>query len=95
MISFLSISGCSDDDSSGGSGGIQLLSNLSLSGQLTDVWGYVDTRTGKEYANRRFGAFTDGPQSGIYIVDVSAPQKSATSRNDSFDIVIANAKVRD
>jgi choice-of-anchor B domain-containing protein len=61
--------GCSDSD--GISPTIELLGKLSLSGGLTDVWGYFDNNTGKEYALVGYGLFSSGV--GVFIVDVSDP----------------------
>lgn len=75
LILTLSISlSCSGDDDGGGGGlAIERLSRLALSGTLTDVWGYVDDATGKEYAIVGFGRFLPGndPNSGFHIVDVT------------------------
>lgn len=52
---------------------LRRLANLRLQGGLTDVWGYVDSNTAREYAIVGFGGFLPGenPNSGFYIVDVS------------------------
>ncbi len=59
------------DPAAGGSGSerITLLGNLALSGEASDVWGYFDETTGKEYAIVGF----IGNVTGIHIVDVSDP----------------------
>lgn len=53
------------------------LSNQPLSGGVTDVVGYVDAVTGKEYAILGFGNFGVGssPATGIYIIDTSDPKR--------------------
>jgi len=53
-----------------------LLSRLPLAGALTDVWGYVDAVTGKEYALVGFGLFLSAADTngGIHIVDVTDPR---------------------
>ncbi|MFQ5651262.1 MAG: LVIVD repeat-containing protein [bacterium] len=74
LTMFLLTFSCSGDDDDV-SPSLQRLSNLPLSGGLTDVWGYVDS-AGKEYAIVGFGGFTAGgsPNSGFYIIDVSNPR---------------------
>jgi len=55
-------------------GSISLLGHLSFPGKVvTDVWGYVDTNSGKEYALVGYGVFADPPNAGLLIVDVSDP----------------------
>ncbi|RMF69839.1 MAG: choice-of-anchor B family protein [Calditrichaeota bacterium] len=73
LVTFLAVLtlSCSDDDNGGGRSGIELLAKLDLRGPTTDVWGYVDANTGKEYALVGFGNFNDPPNSGFHIVDVS------------------------
>ncbi len=67
---------------------IQLESQLALSGNLTDVWGYVDLATGKEYALVGFGS----RNGGVHIVDVSnakQPARVATVNNIAgFDVKV-------
>ncbi len=55
---------------------LELLARLPLDGDVTDVWGYVDPASGKEYALVGFGNFRPAgdPVSGIHIVDVSDPR---------------------
>ncbi|MFQ5771652.1 MAG: choice-of-anchor B family protein, partial [bacterium] len=50
-----------------------LLGRLSIPGQTADVWGYVDSSTGKEFALVGYGIFTDPPNAGVIIADVSNP----------------------
>ncbi len=57
---------------------ISQLGKLSLKerAQATDVWGYEDPATGKEYALIGYGldtVFGDPPNAGVFIVDVSDP----------------------
>lgn len=71
LICFLiTLTACSGSDNSSG---VQLLGKLELSGSLSDVWGYVDESSGKEYALVGFGLFQQDTSSGLYIVDVTAP----------------------
>ncbi len=71
---FFLLASCSHDDGDGGIvPEIQLLSRLDFPETMAEIWGYVDN-TGKEYALIGFGLFTDPPQAGVYIVDVSDPR---------------------
>jgi len=72
------LSACSDNDDN--NGGIQLLGKVEFSDPfpVTDVWGYVDNSTGKEYALVGFGNFKQDITSGIYIVDVSDAKSPVT-----------------
>ncbi len=69
------LTACSGNDNPSA---IQLLGKLELSGGLTDVWGYVDKNSGKEYALVGFGNFNQDSTSGIYVVDVSKPNSPVT-----------------
>ena len=53
---------------------IEFLGRRQLPGGLTDVWGYVDAGTGKEYAIAGYGVFETGAQGGVFIIDVSDPR---------------------
>ena len=72
-------------------GDIVLRSNLRLDGyNVTDVSGYIEPTTGKEYALVGHGVFNGPPNSGLFIVDVSDaenPVKVAqTNKVTGFDI---------
>lgn len=74
MLCILGYYGCSDNNNNPPvERQVQQLSNLPLSGNVTDVWGFVDDGSGKEYAVVGFGLFTDPPNAGVHIVDVSDP----------------------
>lgn len=85
---------CSGDDGGGDEFTVERLSRLALSGSLTDVWGYMDDATGKEYAIVGFGLFlpSSDPNSGFHIVDVtdaSNPVLVATvSTAPGFDVKV-------
>ncbi len=66
--------GCSSSDDSLK---LERLSNLPLAGGLTDVWGYIDAVSQKEYAIVGFGGFRVAADagSGFYIIDVSDPKR--------------------
>jgi len=50
------------------SGILRMIGHLALAGGTTDIWGYVDEATGKEYA-------IVGSNNGVNIVDVSQPSQ--------------------
>ncbi|NIR50679.1 choice-of-anchor B family protein [candidate division KSB1 bacterium] len=54
-------------------GSIALVGRVPVVGGVTDIWGYFDPDTEKEYAIIGFGLFTQPPNSGVVIVDVSDP----------------------
>lgn len=91
MIGYFGCSG-SDNDNAPIESEVQQLSNLQLSGAITDVWGYADENTGKEYALVGFGLFTDPPNAGIHIVDVSDPENpnlvTTTTEVPGFDVKV-------
>lgn len=70
ILLYCVLSACNDDNNPTPAG-IELLSRLDFPETMTDVWGYVDPNTNKEYALIGFGLFNDPPNSGVYIVDVS------------------------
>ncbi|MFQ5602708.1 MAG: choice-of-anchor B family protein [bacterium] len=54
---------------------LTLLAHVPFPGKdIADVWGYVDTNTGREYALVGHGIFADPPFAGLIIVDVTVPQ---------------------
>lgn len=56
---------------------LRVIGHLSLDGGATDIWGYVDEATGKEYAI--VGSYT-----GVNIVDVSQPSQARLVTKVSF-----------
>ena len=52
---------------------LSLKGRLSIPGRAADVWGYVDSNTGKEYALIGYGIFSDPPDAGVVIADVTDP----------------------
>lgn len=68
----LTLAGCGDDkDAPAQPAQLQRLANLPLGPHITDVWGYVDANTDKEYALVGFGNFNSDTSSGVHVVDVS------------------------
>jgi len=76
LIGMVSFFACSDNGNQPVDRQIQQLSNMQFSGiaSITDIWGFVDDDTGKEYAVVGFGLFTNPPNAGVHIVDVSDPR---------------------
>ena len=60
---------------------IFLLGQLSIPGRTADVWGYVDSKTSKEYALVGYGIFSDPPNAGVVIADVTDPAKPVQVAN--------------
>ncbi|NIR50135.1 choice-of-anchor B family protein [candidate division KSB1 bacterium] len=82
---------CSSDDEDKAPR-FELISNLEFEFGLTDVWGYFDESTGKEYAVVGFGLSNQGEGSGIYIVDVTDAQNpvkvAKVSSVPGFDVKV-------
>lgn len=72
MIGVLFFGNCSKKDDT-----FIRLSVLELPDSVTDVWGYVDTNTNKEYAIVGYGGFKlkGDENSGVVVVDVSNPRE--------------------
>jgi choice-of-anchor B domain-containing protein len=63
-------------------GAISLLGQIDVPGpETTDVWGYLDPNTGKEYALVGYGIFTNPPNAGLFIVDVTNPSNPVAVAN--------------
>lgn len=54
-------------------GAIFLLGRLTIPKPTADVWGYLDQNTGREFALVGYGIFTDPPNAGVVIADVTNP----------------------
>lgn len=72
-------------------GAITLLGQHDVhSRQTADVWGYVDTETGREYAVVGWGYFANPPGSGVMLFDVTDPSRpvktSEINNMPGFDV---------
>ena len=72
LIAGVLFSGCSKQDDT-----FLRLAVVDMPDSVTDVWGYVDPVTNKEYAIVGYGGFNPpgANNSGVVIVDVTNPRK--------------------
>ncbi|MFQ5709317.1 MAG: LVIVD repeat-containing protein [bacterium] len=72
---------------------ITLLGNLNFPiSSVTDVWGYFDQKSGKEFAVVGYGIFTAPPDAGFFLVDVTNPANPVQVANvntvPGFDVKV-------
>lgn len=76
ILAILTVHPLQAQTSNSGSSGstVFLLGRLDTPQGTADVWGYVDPNTSKEYALVGYGLFTQPPNAGVVIVDVTEPE---------------------